>query len=200
MCAAPGCFGAGGHGSVSSIWALAPARIADWKQSAICSIKTTGFSGMGSKSPSGARGFALGVCRSLHADVAVIDVSSEGRATAGDAVGRRFEPGTSFHWIAQSVRASDQESDCRGFDSRSKLGRKPFNRKRPVRGLDESPRMAISRLRSGYKAGCPSQAWAGRRGYAPDAASRPVHGNGHPPMEGTYIPLCMRKRGVSTFL
>lgn len=112
-------------GNRKSIRAGVPKRIADWKQPAIRSIKSAGFSGMGSKAHP-----VRGVLPRAYAEACArvlreVDVSSEGRATARDAAGRRFESGTSFHWIAQMGRASDDYSDGRGFDSRSNQGESP---------------------------------------------------------------------------
>lgn len=61
---------------------------------------TTGFQRYGFACPSGAHGPAACVCRRPQIAAARADGSSEVRAAA-QAAGRRFDSGSSHHWIAQ---------------------------------------------------------------------------------------------------
>jgi hypothetical protein len=69
--------------------------------------------------PSGARGLAVAYADARRRWFPRGGISSASRAPVYEAGGRRFESCMPRHWIAQKVRASDSDSDCRGFDSRS---------------------------------------------------------------------------------
>lgn len=118
----------------------APARIAGWRQPAMRNIFEH-VSAVRVCVPSGARGAAVAYAevweQVFHLTMA------EGSGIGGDADHTGSIP-VRHHWIAQLGRASDVQSESRGFESRSKthdlsrhdIGTQVPSRKRPVRRVD----------------------------------------------------------------
>ena len=118
---------------------IAPERIAGWRQPAMGSIDRTRDSGTGLCPVRCARR-CRGVCRRVGDGVPRADDSSAWESSGAcrwPPVRIRFV----HHWIAQSGRASVLDTECRGFEPRSKahdlsrhdIGTQVPPRERPVR-------------------------------------------------------------------